>query len=78
MSAVINTACALAIAGVICIGTVLGGPDDTEAAYTVADDVLTAKQAAACRYVRGADAEVYTVGQNTVCRAAGSVAGVTK
>ena len=76
MSAVINTACALAIAGVICLGTALSGPDDTEAAYTVAGDVLTAQQAAVCRHVHGADAQVYTMGQHTVCRAAGSVAEV--
>ncbi len=69
---------ALAIACGVCVGTAIDGPSDTDAAQAVADDALTAQQAAECRRLRGADAEVYTMGQHTVCRAAGPVAGVQR
>ena len=56
-------------------GALMDGPDDLDLAQDIADDALTAQQVAECRHIRGRDAEVYTVGQHTVCRAAGLVAG---
>ena len=74
MNIITTTLGALSMACVLAAGTI--GPSDTEAAQDVFDDALTAQQAAECRHIRGRDAEVYTVGQHTVCRAAGPVAGV--
>ena len=73
MNIITSTMGALGLACVIAAGTI--GPDDLDSAQDISDDALTAQQAAECRHIRGRDAEVYTVGQHTVCRAAGLVAG---
>lgn len=64
---------ALGMACILAAATI--GPDDIDSAQNVFDDMLTAQQTAECRHVRGRDAEVYTIGQHTVCRAATPVAG---
>ena len=73
MNIITSTLGALGLACVIAAGTI--GPDDLDSAQDIADDALTAQQAAECRHIRGHDAEVYTVAQHTVCRASGLVAG---
>ena len=77
MNIINNTLCALGLACVLAAGTI-DGPSETEAAQAVADDTLTAQQADECRRLRGPDAAVFVMGQHTVCRGVGPVAGVTR
>ncbi len=69
---------AAAIAAVICLGTVLSGPDDTQAAQDVSDDTSVAQrmaqQAAMCKRRFGPNTQVFVLeGQHTVCRPAAVV-----